>query len=61
MKFDEWLKTLDYDYDTTENKEQFSDDKANYIYHNLDREKWCNSLDMELFEDFVEFYDEHID
>lgn len=59
-KFDEWLKTLDYDYNTVENRERFSEDKANYIYQNLDREKWCNSLDLELFEDFVGFYDEHI-
>ncbi len=59
-EFDEWLKTLDYDYDTGENKERFSEDKANYISHNLDREKWCNSLDLELFQDFVDFYDEHI-
>ena len=56
--FDEWLKTLDYD--TAENKERFSEDKADYIYQNLDREKWCNSLDFELFGDFVDFYDEHI-
>ena len=43
---DEWLKTLDYDYNTEENRERFSEDKANYIYQNLDREKWCNSLDF---------------
>ena len=59
-KFDEWLKTLDYDYNTEENRERFSEDKANYIYQNLDREKWCNSLDLELFEGFIGFYDEHI-
>ncbi len=59
-ELDEWLKTLDYDYDAAENKERFSDDKADYIHHNLDREKWCNSLDSELFGDFVDFYDEHI-
>ena len=57
-KFDEWLKTLDYN--TEENRERFLEDKANYIYQNLDREKWCNSLDLELFEDFLDFYDEQI-
>lgn len=31
-KFDEWLKTLDYDYNTEENRERFSEDKAKYIY-----------------------------
>lgn len=58
-EFDDWLKTLDYDYDSAENKERFAEDKADYICQNLDREKWCDSLDLELFEDFVGFYDEH--
>ena len=59
-EFDLWLKTLDYDYETAENRERFSEDKADYIYQNLDREKWCNSLDLELFEKFVDFYNEYI-
>ena len=59
-EFDQWLKTLNYDYNAEENRERFSEDKANYIYQNLDREKWCNSLDLELFEGFVDFYDEHM-
>ncbi len=58
--FEEWQKTLDYDYTAMENKERFSEDKANYIYQNLDRKQWSNSLDLELFEGFVHFYDEHI-
>ena len=58
-EFEDWLKTLDYDYDSAENKERFAEDKADYICQNLDREKWCDSLDLELFEDFVGFYDEH--
>jgi len=33
---------------------------ADYIHKNLDREKWCNSLDLEMFGDFVDFYDEKI-
>ena len=57
-EFDKWLETLDYDYDAAENKERFSEDKADHIYRNLDREKWCNSLDLELFQDFVDFYDQ---
>ncbi len=59
-EFDKWLETLDYDYTTKENKERFSEDKAEYIYRNLDRGKWCNSLDLELFGEFVDFYEEHI-
>ena len=59
-EFDKWLETLTYDYKASENKERFSEDKANYIHQNLDREKWCHSLDLELFENFVDFYDEQI-
>lgn len=55
--FDKWLETLDYDYDAAENKDRFSADKADYLHQNLDRDKWCHSIDTELFEDFVEFYD----
>ncbi len=59
-EFDKWIKTIDYDYNAPENLEQFSEDKAEYINKILDREKWCNSLDLELFEDFIGFYDENI-
>ena len=55
--FDKWLETLDYDYEAAENKERFSADKADYIHQNLNRDKWCHSIDTGLFEDFVEFYD----
>ena len=56
-EFDEWLKTLDYDYNLDKNKERFMEDKADYIHKNLDREKWTNTLDKELFEEFLDFYD----
>jgi len=59
-EFDKWLETLDYDYNAFENKERFSKDRADYIHKNLDREKRFNSLDLELFGDFVDFYDEKI-
>jgi len=59
-ELDQWLETLDYDYNASENKERFMEDKAGYIHKNLDREAWSNSLDLELFEDFVRFYDENI-
>lgn len=59
-KYDKWLEGLDYDYDAPENKERFSEDKADYIHKNLNREKWSNSLDLKLFEGFVDFYDKHI-
>lgn len=59
-EFDKWLEKLDYDYKAAENKERFSADKADYIRNNLDRDKWCNMLNTELFEEFVNFYDEHL-
>ncbi len=59
-EFDQWLETLDYDYEASENKERFSQDKAGYMHKNLDREKWSHSLDLELFGEFVDFYSQHI-
>lgn len=59
-ELDDWLKTLDYDYNNAENKEKFAADKSDYIHNHLDRNKWCNMLNLELFESFVLFYDEHI-
>lgn len=56
-EFDKWIETLDYDYTAAENKERFSEDKASYIRNNLDRGKWCNMLNSELFEEFTDFYD----
>ncbi len=55
---DKWLETLDYDYHAAENRERFEADKADYLHNHLDRDKWCNTLNLELFENFVDFYDE---
>ncbi len=59
-EFDKWLETLDYDYKAAENKDRFSKEKADYIHEHFDRDKWCSTLDTELFEDFVRFYDESL-
>lgn len=59
--FDKWLETLDYDYNAEENRERFVEDKADYIHNNLDRDKWCSTLDNELFQKFVDFYDEQLE
>ncbi len=58
--FDKWLKTLDYDYNMEENKKRFSEDKTTYINNNLDRDRWSDMLNDELFEEFVNFYNEQI-
>ena len=59
--FDKWLETLDYDYKAEENKERFVADKADYIHGHLDRSRWTDALDKDLFEKFVKFYDDHLD
>ena len=57
--FDQWLETLNYDYEAEEYKEQFIADKAEYIHQKLDRDRWCDMLDDEMFEQFLRFYDEN--
>ena len=57
---DKWLETLDYDYKADENKERFAADKADYINQNLDRKKYANMLDNDLFERILKFYDDNI-
>ncbi len=60
-EFDKWLKTLDYDYTLDDNKERFIKDKENYLNENIDREKWSNMLNPEMFEQFLEFYNKNIE
>ena len=57
--FKKWADTLDYDYKAEENKQRFMKDKAQYIEEHLDRKRWSNRLDINLFEQFVAFYDEN--
>ena len=58
--FDDWLKTLDYDYKAEENKERFTEDKAGYITEHLDHDRWSSRLDQDLFAGFLDFYDETV-
>ncbi|MCR5214760.1 MAG: hypothetical protein K6E10_10105 [Eubacterium sp.] len=55
-EFDKWLETLDYDYNLKENKSKFAEDKTEYINKNLDRERWTDTLDTEIVESFIKFY-----
>ncbi len=59
-KFDQWLETLDYDYKAEENKERFTQEKAEYITKNLDHARWSSRLDEDLFASFLAFYEENI-
>ena len=59
-EFDDWLKTLDYDYKAEENKDRFIKEKAEYITEHLDHARWSSRLDDDLFAQFLDFYDKAI-
>lgn len=59
-EMEQWKESLDYDYSAEENWERYSEEKVDYIHAHLDREQWCNMLNTDLFEEFVEFYDGNI-
>lgn len=59
-KLDTWLETLSYDYKAEENNARLSEDKAAYIDANLDRARWSNRLDEELFKQFLYFYNSNM-
>ena len=51
-----WAETLGYDYKAEENKARFTEDKAAYFHARLDRARWSDRLDEELFAQFLAFY-----
>ena len=55
-----WTETLDYDINAPENAERFRNEKAAFFREHLDRDKLISSLDTEMFNDFLAFYDENI-
>lgn len=57
--FDSWLGTLDYDYSAKENLDRYIADRAAYFRQNLDMERYSHMLYTALFEQFLNFYDEH--
>ena len=59
-EFDKWFETLGYDCSSDENKERFAEDRAEYINTHLDRVRWSNRLDKELFNQFLDFYDRNM-
>lgn len=60
-EFAEWRKLLTYDYKDAANEERFMKDKAAWLEEHLDRARWCNLIDTELFAQMVAFFDENID
>lgn len=59
-EFDKWFETLGYDRKAEENKERFAKDRAEYIHAHLDRARWSNRLDTELFDQFLDFYNKNM-
>jgi hypothetical protein len=58
--FAEWLKTLDYDYNSKDNRDQFIKDKAQYLNENLDHARYSHRLDETMFAQFLDFYNQAI-
>lgn len=58
--FAEWLKTLDYDYNSKDNRDQFIQDKAQYLNENLDHARYSHRLDETMFAQFLDFYNQAI-
>ena len=59
-EFDNWRESLSYDRTAAENKARYREDRAEFYRTHLDREKWTDSLDKDMFAEFVEFYDANI-
>ena len=45
---------------TEENRDRFTEEKAEYITKNLDHARWSSRLDEDLFARFLNFYDQAI-
>ena len=59
-EFEEYCKSLDYDYKDEANIDRFAEDKKNYLTEHLDREKYSHRLDQDLFAQFLEFYEKAV-
>ena len=59
-EFAEWRNRLTYDYMDVSNEERFIKDKAAWLEEHLERARWCNLIDTELFAKMVAFYDESL-
>lgn len=55
-----WRDWLEYDRKAEENQERFAAERSAYWQTRLDRNKWANRLDPEIFGQFIRFFDEHL-
>ncbi len=56
-EFDEWHETLPEDI----SEEEFAELKIKYINENLDRERWNNSVNTELFDQILAFFEANLE
>jgi len=59
-EYEAWLESLGYDYEAEENADRLATERAEYISAHLDRARWSSRLDEGLFEQFLDFYNEHM-
>ena len=58
----DWVDThIDYEYLAEENIDRYWEERAGYVHEHLDREKFSHMLDEEMFETFLNFYDENLE
>ena len=60
--YQQWLETLDYDYNDKANAERLEEDREKYYRENVDVKKyWENRLNRELLDKLLAFYDEALE
>ena len=56
-EFREWINSRGYDPEAPENAERLKTDKLDFIHNVMDRSKWFDIIDDELFEQMTDFYE----
>ena len=56
-EFREWINSRGYDPEALENAERLKADKLDFIHNVMDRSKWFDIIDDELFEQMTDFYE----
>lgn len=57
-KFNQWIESLEYDYNDKNNIDKFINDKKNFYEINLDKNIMCNLIDKNLFNEIITFYNQ---
>ncbi len=59
-EYTKWLETLDYDYNSKDNKDRFREEKIQYLNETLDHARLSNRLDTDMFAHFLDFYNQAV-